>query len=192
MFAKLSLKSFIYSIVELLYFPEKNPTVATIYEKYDIEKIHCCHILTDTDSTSLQFVIISNADSPYPESKAREILFEIFSKTELSERFDKSDDFWSRLNVQQSQDKKVLGLYEVEHINEPCYVILAVIPKEYFGLFKSKKVNKKHKGIKKKVLKEWNTIIMLKELNLCLTLTLTKCQNPVLRMWCEYLLKRER
>ena len=38
MFAKLSLKSFIYSVVELLYFPEENLIVASIYEKYEIEK----------------------------------------------------------------------------------------------------------------------------------------------------------
>ena len=36
MLAKLSLKSFIYSLVELLHFPEENPIVASIYEKYDI------------------------------------------------------------------------------------------------------------------------------------------------------------
>ena len=43
----------------------------------------------------------------------------------------------------------MLGLYEVEHINDPCYVTLAVNPKEYFELFKSYTINKKHKGIKK-------------------------------------------
>ena len=32
--------------------------------------------------------------------------------------------------------KKTLGLYEVEHINDPCFVTLAVNPKEYFELFK--------------------------------------------------------
>ena len=149
MFAKISLKSFIYSIVELLYSPEENPIVATIYEKYDIEKIYCYHILTDTDSTSIKFVIVSNADSTYPESKIRNIWFEIFFKTELNERFNKSDDFWSRLNVQRPQDKKVLGLYKVEHVNDPCYVTLAVNPKEYFEFFTSEKMNKKHKGIKK-------------------------------------------
>ena len=52
MFAKLSLKSFIYSLVELLHFPEENPIVAAIYEKYKIDEIHCYQILTDTDSTS--------------------------------------------------------------------------------------------------------------------------------------------
>ena len=38
MFAKLSLKSFIYSLVELLYFSDENPIVQSIYNKYNIEK----------------------------------------------------------------------------------------------------------------------------------------------------------
>ena len=40
-------------------------------------------------------------------------------------------------------------MYEVEHIDDPCYVTLAVNPKEYFEYFKSELINKKHKGIKK-------------------------------------------
>ena len=44
MFAKLSLKSFIYSLVELLHFPEENPVVASIYEKYEIEQILCYQV----------------------------------------------------------------------------------------------------------------------------------------------------
>ena len=40
-------------------------------------------------------------------------------------------------------------LYEVEHIDDPCYVTLAVNPKEYFEYLKSNSTNKKHKGIKK-------------------------------------------
>ena len=38
MFAKLLLKSFIYSLVELLYFPEENPIVFQIYEQYKLKK----------------------------------------------------------------------------------------------------------------------------------------------------------
>ena len=148
-FAKLSLKSFIYSLVELLYFPQENPAVAKIYEKYKIEIIFCYHVLTDTDSTSIQFIIVSDIDSTYPECQARDILFEIFSKTEIRERFDKSDEFWKQFNVHCTQNKKVLGLYEVEHVNDPCYITLAVNPKEYLELFKSDTINKKHKGIKK-------------------------------------------
>ena len=149
MLAKLSLKSFIYSLVELLYFSQENQIIAEIYEKYKIERIFCYHVLTDTDSTSIQFFIISDIDSTYPECKVRDILFEIFSKTEIRERFDKSDEFWKQFNVYCPQNKKVLGLYEVKHVNDPCYMTLAVNAKEYFELFKSDTINKKHKGIKK-------------------------------------------
>ena len=106
MFAKLSLKSFIYSLVELLYFPAENPIVKSIYNKYNIEKIHCYHILTDTDSTAIQFVIISNIESTYPENKVLEILFEIFSCTEIVNRFDTSDEYWKRVNVCRPDNKK--------------------------------------------------------------------------------------
>ena len=67
MFAKLSLKSFIYLIVELLTFPEENSIVSKMYEKYEIERIVCYHVLTDTDSTSPQFIIISDPSSTFPE-----------------------------------------------------------------------------------------------------------------------------
>ena len=149
MFAKLSLKSFVYTLVELLHFPEENPIVASIYEKYDIKQINCYQIWTDTDSTSIQFIIVSDPASTYPECNVRDILFEFFSKTEIRERFDKSDEFWRRFNVHDPKYQKVLGLYEVEHIDDPCYVTLAVNPKEYFEYFKSESINKKHKGIKK-------------------------------------------
>ena len=40
-------------------------------------------------------------------------------------------------------------MYEIEHIDNPCYVTLAVNPKEYFEFFEDYSTNKKHKGIKK-------------------------------------------
>ena len=87
MFAKLLLKSFIYSLVELLQFPKKkkkkNSIVASIYKKYNIEQIFCYQVLTDTDSTSHQFIFVSGLASSYPECNVRDILFEIFSKTEI-------------------------------------------------------------------------------------------------------------
>ena len=149
MFAKLSLKSFIYSLVELLHFPQENPIVAAIYEKYKIDEIRCYQILTDTDSTSIQFIVISDPSSTYQECDVRDILFEIFSKTEIRERFDKSNKFWKKFDVHVPENEKILGLYEVENIYDPCYVTLAVNPKEYFQYFESENCNKKHKGIKK-------------------------------------------
>ena len=148
-FAKLLPKGFIYLLVELLHFPEENPVVASIYEKYDIEQIFCCQILTDTGSTSIQFIIVFDPLSLYPDCDVRDILFEIFSKTEIREKFDKSNEFWRRFNVHLPSEQKVHGLYEVEHIDDPCYVTLAINPKEYFEYFRSHSTNKKHKGIKK-------------------------------------------
>ena len=149
MFAKLSLKSFIYSLAELLTFPDENEIVREIYDEYLIERILVFHILTDTDSTSIQFVAISKINSTFTEPEFRLILFKIFSRTEIRERFDKSDEFWETFGVHDFSNQKVLGLYEVESINDPCHVTLAVNPKEYFEYFKSTNVNKKHKGIKK-------------------------------------------
>ena len=107
MFAKLSLKSFIYSLVELLTFPEENPIVSNIYDKCNIYRIFCYHVFTDTDSTSLQFIIVSDLNSTYPECKVRDILFEIFSTCKIRDRFDKSDEFWKRFGVHRPENEKV-------------------------------------------------------------------------------------
>ena len=149
MFAKLSLKSFTYSLAELLTFPEENKVVQEIFDKYLIEKNLIYQILTDTDSTSLQFVAISKLETTFTENDLRNILFEISSKIEIKDRFDKSDDFWQFFGVHMPDNQKVPGLYEVESINDQCLVTLEVNPKEYFEYFKSNNVNKKHKGIKK-------------------------------------------
>ena len=79
MFAKLSLKSFIYSLAELLTFPEENAIVQEIYDEYLIERILVFHIPTDTDSTSIQFVAISKINSTFAEPGFRLIIFKIFS-----------------------------------------------------------------------------------------------------------------
>ena len=65
------------------------------------------------------------------------------------ERFDKSDKFWELFIVCIPENQKVLGLYEVENINDPCLVTLAINPKEYFEYFKKVKTLIKNKGIKK-------------------------------------------
>ena len=54
-------------------------------------------------------------------------------------------NFW----VEKREQKKRLGYYEIENIDNPCFVTLAVNPKEYFEIFKNLKSNKKHKSIEK-------------------------------------------
>ena len=106
MFEKLSLKSFIYSLVELLDFHKENPIAASIYEKYEIEQILCYQVLTDTDSTSIRFIIVSDLSSFYPECNVQDILLEIFSKTKICERFNKSDSSGGGLTVTEKEKKK--------------------------------------------------------------------------------------
>ena len=147
MFTKLSLKCFIYELSEILPFPDES--VKKIYKKYKIERIICYHTLTDTDSTALQFVILSDPCSDFPESKIRDVIREIIVKTKILKRFSTSHPFWDKFNARKPQRQKKRGLYEVESIDNPCYATLAVNAKEYFELFKDYMTNKKHKGIKK-------------------------------------------
>ena len=45
--------------------------------------------------------------------------------------------------------RKSLGLFEIEHIDDPYQVTIAVNPKEYIEKFESDNINKKHMGIGK-------------------------------------------
>ena len=109
----------------------------------------CNHILIDTDSTSLRFIVISDPSSDFPESKIRDVIFEIIVKTDIYKRFDTSHPFWEKFNARKPKRQKKIGLYEVERVDNPCYVTLAVNPKEYFEFFHDYSVNKKDKDIKK-------------------------------------------
>ena len=62
---------------------------------------------------------------------------------------DKFDKFYDKFESCVKKKKKQVGLYEVESIDNPNIVTVAVNPKEYFEVFRNKKINRKHKGIKK-------------------------------------------
>ena len=108
MFAKLSLKSFIYLLTEILSFPDED--VKKIYDKYMIEQIICYHILTDTDSTSLQFEITSDPSNNIPETRVRDVIFEVIVSTKIYNRFDTSQSFWDNFDARKPKRQKKLGL----------------------------------------------------------------------------------
>ena len=95
MFAKISLKSFIYDLIETLYFPNKKE----IYNKYMVEGIFPYHILTDIDSTSLFFTFICKPESSIPNSNFRDLLFEVFVNNEIINRFVTSHEFWEKFEA---------------------------------------------------------------------------------------------
>ena len=147
MFAKLSIKSFVYDMIDVFCFP--NYEIQQIYDFYQIEKCFLYQNLTDTDSTSLLFVFICNLKSTLPESQARKVIFECMIKSKILDRLDVSDEYWKQYNVHNATTKKQMGLFEIEHINNPNVCTIAVNPKEYFEKFKNRDINKKHKGVKK-------------------------------------------
>ena len=64
-----------------------------IYDKYLIEKVYVYHILTDTDSTSLQFLFVRDAASNMINKKYRDIILEVIIASEIYNRFDTSHEF---------------------------------------------------------------------------------------------------
>ena len=104
MFAKLSLKSFIYLLTEILSFPDED--VKKIYDKYMIKQTICYHIVTDKDSTSLQFEIISDPSSDIPETRVRDVIV----RTKIYNRIDTSQSFWDNFDARKPKRPKKLGL----------------------------------------------------------------------------------
>ena len=147
MFAKLSIKSFVYDLIDVFCFPDEK--IKEIYYKYQIEKCYLYQNLTDTDSTSLFFVFICDFESVLPESEARKVIFECLVNSEVLERLDTSHDFWKDFNVHDKTKKKQMGLFEIENVDNQNICTIAVNPKEYFEKFKDKNINKKHKGVRK-------------------------------------------
>ena len=67
----------------------------------------------------------------------------------MLERFDVSHEFWEQFSEGKENTRKQLGLYEMEHIEDPYFVTIATNTKEYIEYFQSQDINKKHKGIRK-------------------------------------------
>ena len=116
-------------------------------EKYLIEKVHIYHVLTDTDSTCLQFLFISSSESNIFEKKYRDIIFEVITASKIYERFDSLHKYWGKSDARQENLRKYLGSFEIENISNPCFLTIAYDPKEYYELFENIHVNKKHKKI---------------------------------------------
>ena len=106
-------------------FPKEN--IAEIYRKYTMEKVETFHVLTDTDSGSLKFVFFSDPNSYIPEVMFRDIIFEVITLRLTSAKdlillatFDSSDNTSGTFSVLEKRtDKKNLGYYGTENINNP-------------------------------------------------------------------------
>ena len=145
MFAKLSLKSFIYDMINVFCFPDAE--IGQIYDFYQIEKCFLYQNLTDTDSTSLFFSFICKLDCSVLESEARKIIFYCMKKSKIAQRLYVFDSFWKEFEMHNPKTKKEMGLCEAESIDNPNICIIAINPKKYFEKFRDRNINKKHKGV---------------------------------------------
>ena len=89
------------------------------------------HILTDTDSTSLMVQITCDFASNIPDEKYRDLIFEVIVENGIYQRFDTSHECWDKFNERKPELEERLGYFEIESIDNPCQVVVAVNPKEY-------------------------------------------------------------
>ena len=105
MFAKMSLKSFVYDITDVFCFPDDK--VKGIFEKNDIEKCFLYLNLTDTGSCSIFFIFICKLEGCIPESVFRNVLLEIIKHSKTGPRLDVSHDFWHSLTCRMKEREKL-------------------------------------------------------------------------------------
>ena len=143
MFSKVSIKSFVYVCM----FPTQE--IQEIYQKYQVEKCYLYQNITETDSMSVFSIFICNLNCSVSEEKARNIIFDVMLKSKVFDRLDLSAEFYEQFNYRNASLKKRVGLFEIENIDKPNLITIALNPKEYYEQFIDYSDNKKHKGIKK-------------------------------------------
>ena len=147
MFSKISLKTFVYDLIDVFMFP--NNDTKRIHEQCKVRKCYLYQNLTDTDSTSVFFVFMCELGCAVGKRKSRQIISEAMIKSKMLNRLDLSDDFWDQFGVQNGKLKKQVGLFEIENMNNANIIAIALNPKEYYEKFEDHSDNKKHKWLKK-------------------------------------------
>ena len=104
MFSKVSIKSFVYDIIDMFVFP--NEEIKKNYQKYKINKCLVEQNLTDTDSTSIFFVFICDLACDVREDEVREIIFEVMLKSKIFDRLHFSHEYFEKFNCCNTDLKK--------------------------------------------------------------------------------------
>ena len=126
MFTKISLKCFVYDMIDVLCFPTEE--VKMIYDKYNIIKCYINLNLSDTDSCSCFFNFICKKECNIKEIESRNLVFEILKQSNIAARLDLSDPLWSQFEIHNENVRKQMGLYEIENISDANICTIAVNP----------------------------------------------------------------
>ena len=95
------------------------------------------------------FVFICDLDSNIRENQARNIIFEVMIASKIFDILVLSAEFYNQFNCHNTLLKRQVGLFEIENIDQPNVITIALNPKEYYERFANHTNNKKHKGLKK-------------------------------------------
>ena len=85
MFSKVSIKSFVYDLIDVFMFP--NEEIKKIYAEFKVDRCYLYQKLTNTDGTSIFFVFICDLKCSIDERKSRDIIFKVIIKSKILERF---------------------------------------------------------------------------------------------------------
>ena len=86
MFSKVSIKSFVYNLIDVFMLPA--PKIQEIYRQYQVDRCYLHQKLTDTDSTLMFFVFLCDLSSCISEDKARNIILDVMIKSKIFDRLD--------------------------------------------------------------------------------------------------------
>ena len=95
MFAKVSIKSYMYDLIDVFCFPTEK--VKRIYDLYSIIKCHLYLNLTDTNSCSIFFNFICKKECNIKESESRKLIFEILKQSKITKNLTFQISFGSNL-----------------------------------------------------------------------------------------------
>ena len=120
MFSKVSIKSFVYVCM----FPTQE--IQEIYQKYQVEKCYLYQNITETDSMSVFSIFICNLNCSVSEEKARNIIFDVMLKSKVFDRLDLSAEFYEQFNCKNERIKKRVDFFEIENIDKPNVITIAL------------------------------------------------------------------
>ena len=70
-------------------------------------------------------------------------------QSKIFDRLNLPAELWEKFNSRNKDLKKQVGLFEIENIDKPNFITIALNPKEYYECFYHHSDNKTHKGLKK-------------------------------------------
>ena len=99
--------------------------------------------LVNIDSTSVFFIFICDLTSSIREDEKRDIIFEVMIESKIFDRLDLPAELWEQFDSRYKDLKKQVGLIEIQNIDKPNIITIALNLKEYYECFCDHSGNKK-------------------------------------------------